>query len=715
VSALALLFLALQPEDLRETYRKAESFSAEMGRKVHLSTLSANWSGERLWYRTDVRGVRSFVVADEGGRRPAFDHARLAEALSKALGKPVRADALPFDAIRPAPDLSSVEFEAGGSTWACDLSAYSVEKRPSPRKEAPSSPARERRGDVTFRDHNVFLGGEALTSDGDAKHFYGGRVSWSPDGKRFVVFRTKAAEERQVHYVESSPKDQVQPKHFTRNYAKPGDPLPVRKPQLFEVEGRRQVPIDDALFADPFHIDAFSMDRVRWSEDGKRFTFAFMKRGFQLARIIEVDAGTGAARVALEEKSDAFIALHKCFQHYVKGTDELVWMSERDGWNHLYLHDLKSGAAKPITSGEWVLRGVDLVDDEKRQVWFRGSGRNPGEDPYHVHHYRVNFDGTGLVALTEGNGTHSVQFSPGRRFLVDTWSRADRAPVHELRRGEDGKLVCRLEEADAKDLFAAGWRAPEVFSAKGRDGTTDIWGLIHRPTGFDPARKYPVVESLYAGPQDSHVPKRFSAGSGAHALAQLGFVVVQIDGMGTSNRSRAFHQVCHRNLKDAGLPDRVAWMKAAAAKYPQLDLERVGVYGTSAGAQSALGALLFHGDFYKAAVAACGCHDNRMDKVWWNEQWMGHPVGPHYAENSNVTHAARLRGKLLLIVGELDTNVDPASTMQVADALIKAGKVFDLLVVPGMGHSDGGSYGRRRTWDFFVRHLQGRDPPDWNR
>ncbi len=715
MTAAALLLLLLQGEDLRDSYRKAEGFSREMGRKVYTSSISPRWFGDKLWYRTDVRGIRTFVVADTT-RRPAFDHARLAESLSKALGRPLRPGALPFDAILPAEDLSSVSFETGGSWWSCDLSTYAVEKRPAPPKPEAPPPARERRGDVRFRDHNVFLGEEALTTDGDAKHSYGGRVSWSPDGKRFVVFRTKAVEERQVHYVESSPKDQLQPKHFTRNYAKPGDPVATRKPHLFEVEGRRRVPIDDALFRDPIHMDAFSMNSVRWSEDGKRFTFAYMERGFRLARIVEVDAETGRARVALEEKSDTFIALHKCFQHYVRGTDELVWMSERDGWNHLYLHGLREGRVKArITEGEWVVRGVDFVDDEKRQLWFRGSGRNAGEDPYHVHHYRVNFDGTGLVALTEGDGTHSVQFSPDRRLLVDTYSRVDRPPVHELRRTDDGALVCRLEEADAADLLATGWRPPERFSAKGRDGKTDIWGVIYRPVGFDPARKYPVVESLYAGPQGSFVPKSFSAANGAHALAQLGFVTVQIDGMGTSNRSRAFHHVCHRNLKDAGLPDRIAWMKAAAETRPFMDLGRVGVYGTSAGAQSALGALLFHGDFYKAAVASCGCHDNRMDKLWWNEQWMGYPVGPHYAENSNVTHAAKLRGKLLLIVGELDTNVDPSSTMQVVDALVKAGKVFDLLVVPGMGHSNGGSYGQRRTWDFFVRHLQGREPPDWNR
>ncbi|HEU4752977.1 MAG TPA: S9 family peptidase, partial [Armatimonadota bacterium] len=283
-------------------------------------------------------------------------------------------------------------------------------------------------------------------------------------------------------------------------------------------------------------------------------------------------------------------------------------------------------------------------------------------------------------------------------------------PVSELRRAEDGKLICELERGDWSALLETGWKAPERFSAKGRDGKTEIYGVIFRPTRFDPARKYPVIEDIYAGPQSSFVPKAFQPFFSQQALAELGFIVVKIDGMGTSNRSKAFHDVCWKNLGDAGLPDRILWMQAAARKYPAMDLERVGVYGTSAGGQNSLRALLAHPEFYKVGVSACGCHDNRMDKIWWNELWMGWPVGPHYDEQSNVTQAHRFQGKLLLIVGEMDTNVDPASTMQVANALIKADKDFDLLVVPGAGHGMGGAYGQRRMQDFFVRHLLGVEP-----
>jgi dipeptidyl aminopeptidase/acylaminoacyl peptidase len=239
-------------------------------------------------------------------------------------------------------------------------------------------------------------------------------------------------------------------------------------------------------------------------------------------------------------------------------------------------------------------------------------------------------------------------------------------------------------------------------------------GVLYRPLKLDESKKYPIIEDIYAGPQDSFVPKGWRDLYRQQSLAELGFIVVQIDGLGTSNRARDFHHFAAKNIGAAGLPDRIKWMRAAAERYPYLDTTRVGVFGTSAGGQSALGALLFHPDFYKAAVASCGCHDNRMDKIWWNELWMGWPVGPHYAEQSNVTNAAKLRGKLLLIVGEDDRNVDPSSTLQVVNALIKAKKDFEMLVIPGMGHSDGGSYGERRRRDFFVRHLLKVEPPDWN-
>ena len=393
----------------------------------------------------------------------------------------------------------------------------------------------------------------------------------------------------------------------------------------------------------------------------------------------------------------------------------MLWISERDGWRHLYLIDGTSGQVKrQVTKGEWVLRQVDYVDETNRVVYFTASGFNKGEDPYNLHYCRINLDGTGFTDMTPENGNHRVTFSADRSYFTDVYSRPDLPPVSQLKRTSDASVVAGLQRCDVSALQAEGWQMPEVFCAKGRDGQTDIWGNIYRPMHFDASKSYPVVEFIYAGPHDSHVDKDFKP---AHhlvsQLVELGFIVVSIDGMGTSNRSKAFHDVCWKNLKDAGFPDRIAWMKAAGAKYKYMDLNRVGIYGWSAGGQNAMAALLFHNDFYKVAVALCGCHDNRMDKIWWNEQWMGYPIDVSYSTSSNVDNAYRLKGKLLLINGELDDNVDPASTLQVVSALMKANKNFEQLYLPGKTHSLGGPFEMHKMHDFFVKNLLGQEPPEW--
>jgi dipeptidyl aminopeptidase/acylaminoacyl peptidase len=367
---------------------------------------------------------------------------------------------------------------------------------------------------------------------------------------------------------------------------------------------------------------------------------------------------------------------------------------------------------KQLTKGAWLVRRVDRVDTTAKCVWFWAHGVRPEQDPYHLHYCRVNLDGTGLAVLTEGDGTHEVWISPDRAYFVDSYSRVDLPPVTELRRMTDGKLVLKLESADATELQKAGWRFPERFVAKGRDGKTDIYGIIFRPTNYDPKKKYPVVEHDYNAPTEFHVPKKFSAlHDPIQTITELGFIGVVIDGMGTNWRSKAFHDVCWKNLADGGFPDRIEWLKAAGAKYPEMDLSRVGIFGGSAGGRNALRALIAHSDTYKVAVADSGNHDDRFHHAWYGELWMGLPVGPHYEEQSNITQAHKMKGKLFLIAGELDRNVDPALTLRTVDALIKADKDFDLLIVPGGAHCPAESpYASRRRMDFLVRHLHGVEP-----
>jgi dipeptidyl aminopeptidase/acylaminoacyl peptidase len=689
-----------------------------------------------------------FVLVDaiRGTRQSAFDHARLAAALSNATGDTYVAERLPFRSIAFLDDGKAIAFPVGDTTWQCDVSSYTCIVSDAPitfesdedDDDRGRSGRRRRRsasqgnGDTDqtgtspdgkwtaiVKDNNVFIKSSAdaqefqLSTDGTDSQTYGQPI-WAPDSKTVVAFRIEPGERLEVYRIQSSPPGGGRAKLETSSYALPGDRFTTYELNLFDVEQRSQLKPN----VDRFEHE-WQRPRPRWNRDGHRFSYLQTDRGHQRVRVIEVDSHNGQVRNLIDEKSDTFIwtahteNLDLSIVNWLEQSDELIYVSERSGWRHLYLVDADSGEGlKPITAGQWVVRGIDRIDEANRQVWFSASGVYPDQDPYFIHYGRTNFDGSGLVWLTAGNGTHRVQFSDDRKFLIDTYSRVDCPPINELRRASDGQLVCQLETADITQLTASGWRPPEVFVAKGRDGATDIWGNIYRPRDFDPSVKYPVIEDLYAGPQDSFVPKAFNSNSPFDDLTQLGFIVVKIDGMGTANRSKAFHDVCWHNLRDGGLPDRILWMKAATAKYPSMDLSRVGVYGVSAGGQTAAGALLFHPEFYQVAVAACGCHDNRMDKASWNEQWMGYPVGPQYAECSNIENAHRLQGKLLLIVGELDNNVPPESTMRFVDALVRADKDFELLVVPNDGHGIGGSYGRRRMHDFFVRHLRGERPSD---
>ena len=728
VAALALVLPGVAwGQGTLEDYERAAELERLTRDTVHRDSVRPRWfdDGSGFVYRNDLPGDRREFVrvdAEAGVREPAFDHQRLAAALREAGHSEVEADRLPLRNWNYERDPVAVTFRVDSATYRWEAGSEGLFEEARERDEAapPEEKAedaedektRERR-EAVIRDDNVVLldhdtGGEyPLTVDGTGEDGYSDTIRWSPDREKFVAMRTRRAETRRVHFVESSPEDQLQPRLHELRYPKPGDPIDIAKPHLFHVASRERLVIDDALFANPWHIR-----ELRWSPDSSRFTFLYNQRGHQAARIVSVDAESGEARAVIDETVDTFIDWNnKLYAHHVEGTGEIIWMSERDGWNHLYLYDSGAGEMmNQITTGDWVVRGVDRVDEEERQIWFRAGGIHPDQDPYHLHFARVDFDGSNLVILTEGDGTHSVDFSPDRRFLISTYSRVDLPPVTELRRVEDGSLVCELERADWSELLETGWQVPERFAARGRDGETDIYGVIFKPTNFDPEQRYPVIERIYAGPHGAFVPKRFSRHHRPQVLAELGFIVVQVDGMGTNHRSKAFHDVTWQNLGDSGFPDRIAWIEAAAEERPWMDLSRVGIHGMSAGGQSALRALLAHGDFYHAAVSINGCHDNRVDKMWWNEQWMGYPVGPHYEEQSNVTQAHRLEGRVLLIVGEVDRNVDPASTMQVVDALVRADKDFELLVLPGQGHTNGGAYGQRRLRDFFVRHLWGAEP-----
>lgn len=556
------------------------------------------------------------------------------------------------------------------------------------------------------RDNNVYVcavddkekRGVALSLDGVPGYPYDSRLIWSPDSKKIATLRTRQTTCRRIPLLESAPESQLQPILQWRDYPKPGDVLPISMPVLFDIEQKKQLMLDTRLYE-----NQFALFLTGWRQDSRAFTFEFNQRGHQRYIVGEVNAVDGTIRHLVDEKSSTFICYGDNFRQDLNDGSELLWMSQCDGWRHLYRMDGKTGQVKnQVTRGEWVVRKVEFVDEANQKIYFMASGLYKKEDPYNLHYCCVGFDGTGFKDLTPENGNHIISLSKDRAYFVDVYSRPDLPPVSLLRSMEGARIVATLETCDVSDLLALGWQMPEVFCAKGRDGKTDIWGTIYRPFNFDASKSYPIIEDIYAGPHDSHVRKDFSPIAWCiSSLAEQGFVVVKMDGMGTKNRSKKFHDVCWKNLKDGGFPDRVKWIQAAAAKYKYIDTDRVGIYGWSAGGQNAMAALLFHNDFYKAAVAFCGCHDNRVDKIGWNEQWMGYPVDEAYSRSSNVDNAHLLKGDLLLINGELDANVDPASSLQVVDALVKADKMFEQLYLPSKGHSLGGAYELHRLYRFF--------------
>lgn len=565
------------------------------------------------------------------------------------------------------------------------------------------------------KEYNVYLKASnsqvaiQLSFDGNRGDYYDDDLKWAPNSKHLATFKVTPGLERTLYLIESSPSTQIQPILQTRNYPKPGDLLQQRQPVLFNIDSKKQLLLDLTKTQNQYYVTD-----IVWRKDSRAYTFEYNQRGHKVYNVVSVTTKGDIDEICGDHAKTYYSYYSKKYRYDVNDGLETIWMSERDGWNHLYLYDINGKVKNQITKGKWIVKRVQYVDEKKRYIIFEGCGVQKQQDPYFVQYYKIGFDGKDLVKLTTENGNHKAIFSDDYSTFVDSYSTIDHPQVTLLKDTKTGKILKELEKGNADDLLKTGWKMPEVFVSKGRDGKTDIWGMVIRPSNFDPGKKYPIIEYIYAGPHDSFVPKSFTNDSrgSLHELAELGFIVVQCDGMGTSNRSKAFQDVSYQNLKDGGFPDRMLWIKALAQKYSYLDTTRVGIFGNSAGGQSSMGALLFYPEFYKVAVSSSGCHDNRMDKISWNEQFMG-LLGPHYAENSNVDNAWRLKGKLLLILGELDDNVDPSSTYQVINQLIKHNKNFDFLFVPGMKHSLGGDYGEHKRRDFFVKQLLGVDPPEW--
>lgn len=695
-------------------WERVRTFAERARANAFRLSVDPQWFGDagEFWYVDRGPGAKTFVRVSPAAKAqaPAFDHEALAAALAKESTRPVRAQDLPFQAIAPD-DSGSWTFTAFDQRWRwneADKSLTKVEAAPGggrqgggPQNVSPDGKWRFGRSNDDLTVTNTETGEtKRLTEDGSPTASWS-NARWSPNSRHLFATRVLAGDRLDMVRIESVPREGFRPRVVTQRYALPGDKLDQFEMWVFDVESGSRVKVQ----ADNVEDFYSGPPQPNWTSDGKSFRYAHLYRGYQRWAVRLVDAATGEAKTLVEEAS--LTRIQPFLQSVMFLNDrEMLVVSERDGWNHVYLHDAQTGALiRRLTQGDWSVRNIVRVDDEAKRVVFLANGREPG-DPYHIHAYSVSLGGGAVTRLTGAEGNHAVSWSPSGRYLVDTQSTVETPPTHTVRDALTGEALVELPRAAIRGLAEEGWRAPTPFVAKARDGATDLYGVIWFPSHLKPNWKYPVVEYIYAGPHDAHVPKSFAATDRNRMLAELGVIVVQVDALGTGRRGKAFSDHSHKNLGDAGLDDRIGWMRAAAEKYPQMDLSRVGIYGYSAGGYDSTRALLAKPDFYKVAVSLCGNHDHRTDKVWWNELWMGYPVGPEYADQSNIENAKNLEGKLLLIAGELDDNVNPhAATLRLVDALVKADKDFDMLFLPGRNHNLGGWYVDRRIYRHFVAHL----------
>ncbi|TVR50814.1 MAG: S9 family peptidase [Gemmatimonadales bacterium] len=731
-------------------YQRAEAFlSGNLETRLFRAQVSPVFhEGDRFWYRVRVPGGFEFVAVDpeRGVREPAFDHSRLSAALSRAANGSFEAWQLPLTSLHRFNPGVEVEVEVEGTRFRCDLGGYECDEVGEPVRPPAGVTSPDGRYTAFRRDHDLWVfdseeGEEIrLTTDGEERYGYasdsqGWRrtempiLLWSPDSRRIATYRLDERGVEEMHLLRTA---EPRPEHVAWPYALPGDSVvPMLERVVIHLEDRRVVPLETP----PDHQRTSSCcglargqdwADVEWSRDGSRLAFVSVSRDYRTATLRVADPETGAVRTVLEESHPIFFESHVASGgvpnwRVLDGRREVLWFSQRDGWGHLFLYDLDSGALKNrITGGDWNVLDVTRVDPEAGTLHFTAVGREAGEDPYHRHLYRVGLDGSGLTRLTSESGDHEITLTPSGAFFVARVSTVEVPPVTTLRRTRDGGAVRLLEDADVSELELLGWRPPESFRAKGRDGVTDVYGLLIRPSHFDPEKRYPVVNAIYPGPQTGSVGTRGYAVSRrgqAHALAELGFIVVLVDALGSPLRSKAFHTAYYGDMGDNGLPDQIAAMRELASRHPWIDLDRAGIYGHSGGGFATAAALLRHPDFFHVGVSGAGNHDNRGYTYYWGEKYQGlltvdEDGVDSYENQANHLLAENLRGRLLLSYGTMDTNVHPNTTLLLIDALVDANKDFDLLVLPNRGHGYANEpYAVRRTWDYFVEHLMGKAPP----
>jgi dipeptidyl aminopeptidase/acylaminoacyl peptidase len=654
-----------------------------------------------------------------------FDQERLATAMSKLLSDTLDANNLEFGDIDKKSD--SLFFSFKSNSYVVTLDNYEVKKLNALVEQEENqfqSKSPDGQWVAYVYNYNLFIKSATskdsfqLTFDGQKNFenasYYGWfdkmegengdrpqrfSVSWSPDSKFLRANLVDLRNASKMYMLDFSQEDLYRPALYSYYRGSPGDTNMVYiKPKIFDIATKKEIKLD---LPRRTHINSMNL---RWAEESGVIIAADTERGFQKITLSLIDAKTGSQRQLLVEESKT--NLDNFWFHYLEKHNKILFLSQRSGWRQMYQLDIETGHVSALTKGDFVINEVVTMDEETGDLWLTASGVDPEMNPYHQQIFRLALDGK-MTLLTPEPLHHQASFSPDRKYLIDNYSDVKTPTKTVLRSAFTGEVLTLVAEANIDRISEMGWEAPMTFTLTGKDGKTPIYGAIWRPIDFDPSKKYPIIDHTYTGPHTQVFPKSFTQAFGNQSLAELGFLVIMVDGLGTAGRSKAFLNHSYKNM-GANLEDHVLAIKQLAEKHAWIDAEKVGIFGHSAGGYDAGHGMLAFPDFYKVGVASSADHDFRMEKAWWPEMYMGWPVDSTYHEVSNITMASNLKGKLLLVHGNMDDNVNASATYKLSEALVKADKEFDLLILPSQRHGYQGDYRKyfnKKRWNYFVEHL----------